>query len=110
VLIHAQKDHLAMQVSGLFKLEYILARRKGSRSKQGIGRTLIDQRSIDVTRAKRAPSLRVKQVCLRMPVLRQFVLDSKLRLERPCLPQVGSELASRCYGYRGRCRDEWLRV
>src|SRR5580698_602653 len=101
MLIHSQKNHLAMQVPGLFKLKNILARCKGPRSKQGIRRAHIDQRGIDVTGAKRAPGLRIEQICLGMPVLWQFVLYSELRLKRPCLPQVGGELASRGHGYRG---------
>ena len=60
MLVYADKDNLAMQVAGLFKLEEVSARRNRPRSKQGIGRAVADQRRVDVARAKRAPGLRVE--------------------------------------------------
>ena len=76
MLIYAHKDHLAMQVAGLLKLEDVFARRNGPRSQQGICRVVADQGCVDVARAKRAPGLRIKEIRLHMPVLREFVLHA----------------------------------
>ena len=48
MLIDADKDHLAMEVAGLFKLEEILTRCDGPGSEQGIERAVIHQRRIDI--------------------------------------------------------------